>query len=111
MGLDCCAGRVERARGRVGSGVLYYADQALPRVHGTDLTLAEGLDRWSRLADGAFHRRGSAGRHDLPAAHFDAIVCLSVLEHIADADGAARGWRARRRGGTLVTGYPCQSRS
>jgi SAM-dependent methyltransferase len=47
---------------------------------------------------------------DLPAGHFDAIVCFSVLEHIADADGAARGLaRALAPGGTLVTGYPMVS--
>ncbi len=42
--------------------------------------------------------------------HYDAIVCFSVLEHIRDADGAARGLaRALAPGGTLVTGYPMVS--
>ena len=35
------------------------------------------------------------------------MVCLSVLEHIADAEGAARALaRALITGGTLVAGYP-----
>jgi hypothetical protein len=39
--------------------------------------------------------------------HYDAIVCLSVLEHIADADRAAAALaRTLVKGGTLVTGYP-----
>ena len=48
---------------------------------------------------------------DLPAARFDAIVCFSVLEHIADSDAAARGLaRALAPGGVLITGYPMVSR-
>jgi len=47
---------------------------------------------------------------DLPEGAFDAIVCFSVLAHIANADGAARGLaRALAPGGTLVTGYPMVS--
>ena len=38
------------------------------------------------------------------------MVCFSVLEHIADADGAAASLaRALAPGGTLVTGYPMVS--
>jgi SAM-dependent methyltransferase len=47
---------------------------------------------------------------DLPPDHFDAIACFSVLEHIADADGAARSLAgALAPGGILVTGYPMVS--
>jgi hypothetical protein len=35
------------------------------------------------------------------------VVCFSVLEHIADADGAAGALAAALApGGTLITGYP-----
>ncbi len=38
-------------------------------------------------------------------------MCLSVLEHIADVDGAAQALaRALAPGGTLVTGYPMVNR-
>jgi hypothetical protein len=96
----------------VGSGVLvptltkHYAEYT-----GTDLTLAAGLD--ALVAPGCraeFRRADLLADADLPAAHYDAIVCFSVLEHIADADGAARGLaRALAPGGTLVTGYPMVS--
>ena len=57
-----------------------------------------------------FRRADLLADADLPADHYDAIVCFSVLEHIADADGAARGLaRALAPGGTLVTGYPMVS--
>jgi len=97
----------------VGSGVLvptltkHYAEYT-----GTDLTLAPGLE--ALVAPGCraeFRRADLLSDADLPAAHFDAIVCFSVLEHIRDAEGAARGLaRALAPGGTLVTGYPMVSR-
>jgi len=97
----------------VGSGVLvptltkHYAEYT-----GTDLTLAPGLD--ALVAPGCraeFRRADLLSDADLPAGHFDAIVCFSVLEHIRDADGAARGLgRALAPGGTLVAGYPMVSR-
>ncbi|HEY4393786.1 MAG TPA: methyltransferase domain-containing protein [Polyangia bacterium] len=97
----------------VGSGVLvptltkHYAEYT-----GTDLTLPPGLD--ALVAPGCraeFRRADLLNDADLPAARFDAIVCFSVLEHIRDADGAARGLaRALAPGGTLVTGYPMVSR-
>ncbi|HEX2660746.1 MAG TPA: class I SAM-dependent methyltransferase [Polyangia bacterium] len=93
----------------VGSGVLvptltrHYAEYT-----GTDLTLAAGLDALVAPGCRATFRPADLLRDgDLPAEHFDAIVCFSVLEHIADADGAARSLaRALVPGGTLVTGYP-----
>ena len=96
----------------VGSGVLvptltrHYADYT-----GTDLTLAPGLEALVAPGCRAQFRSADLLRDDdLPAAHYDAIVCFSVLEHIRDADGAARGLaRALAPGGTLVTGYPMVS--
>jgi SAM-dependent methyltransferase len=97
----------------VGSGVLvptltaHYAEYT-----GTDLTLAAGLPALVATGCTATFRQVDLLRDgDLPADHFDAIVCFSVLEHIRDADGAARGLaRALAPGGTLVTGYPMVSR-
>ena len=96
----------------VGSGVLvptltkHYAEYT-----GTDLTLAPGLDALVAPGCRAEFRRADLLRdEDLPAGYYNAIVCFSVLEHIRDADGAARGLaRALAPGGTLVTGYPMVS--
>src|SRR5258708_11452972 len=93
----------------VGSGVLVATLTGRFAVYtGTDLTLAPGLD--AQVAPGCratFRRADLLRDDDLPGDHFDAIVCFSVLEHIADADGAARGLaRALAPGGTLVAGYP-----
>ncbi|HEX3695985.1 MAG TPA: class I SAM-dependent methyltransferase [Polyangia bacterium] len=97
----------------VGSGVLVSTlTKRYAEYTGTDLTLAAGLQ--SQVAPGCqavFRRADLLRDDDLPADRFDAIVCFSVLEHIADADGAARGLaRALAPGGTLVTGYPMVSR-
>ena len=96
----------------VGSGVLVPTlTRRYPEYTGTDLTLAQGLA--ALVAPGCkaeFRRADLLADADLPADHYDAIVCFSVLEHIADADGAARGLaRALAPGGTLVTGYPMVS--
>jgi len=96
----------------VGSGVLVPTLTKRYREYtGTDLTLAQGLD--GLVASGCTARFLAAdllSDGDLPAGHFDAIVCFSVLEHIADSEGAARGLaRALAPGGTLVTGYPMVS--
>src|SRR4051794_34390054 len=117
MGLDFLPD-VPGRRGRVlevgvGSGVLvptltrHYAEYT-----GTDLTLAPGLDALVAPGCRADFRSADLLRDDdLPAGHYDAIVCFSVLEHIGDADGAARGLaRALAPGGTLVTGYPMVNR-
>lgn len=96
----------------VGSGVLvptltkHYAEYT-----GTDLTLAASLARLVAPGCHAEFRSADLLRDgDLPANHYDAIVCFSVLEHIADAAGAARSLaRALQPGGTLVTGYPMVS--
>ncbi len=97
----------------VGSGVLvptltrHYAEYT-----GTDLTLAPGLD--GLVAPGCqaeLRRADLLADDDLPTDHYDAIVCFSVLEHIAEASRAARTLaRTLAPGGTLVTGYPMVSR-
>lgn len=97
----------------VGSGVLVPTlTRRYPEYSGTDLTLAPGLQALVAPGCQATFRSADLLRDaDLPAAGFDAIVCFSVLEHIADSDGAARGLaRALAPGGTLVTGYPMVSR-
>jgi hypothetical protein len=96
----------------VGSGVLVPTlTRRYPRYTGTDLTLAAGLDKLVAPGCQADFRAADLLRDaDLPEAAFDAIVCFSVLEHIADADGAARSLaRTLAPGGTLVTGYPMVS--
>ncbi len=96
----------------VGSGVLIPTLTArYAEYTGIDLTLAAGLQ--PLVAPGCqatFKRADLLSDADVPADAFDAIVCFSVLEHISDADGAARGLaRALAPGGTLVTGYPMVS--
>jgi 2-polyprenyl-3-methyl-5-hydroxy-6-metoxy-1,4-benzoquinol methylase len=95
----------------VGSGVLVPTLTAGYREYtGTDLTLAPGLDGLVAPSCRATFRRADLLADDLPANHYDAIVCFSVLEHIADSAGAARGLaRALAPGGTLVCGYPMVS--
>jgi hypothetical protein len=97
----------------VGSGVLVPTlTSRYPEYTGTDLVLAPGLEAHvARSCRATFRQADLLRDGDLPADHFDAIVCFSVLEHIRDADGAARGLaRALAPGGTLVTGYPMVSR-
>jgi SAM-dependent methyltransferase len=112
MGLDLLPGGGARVlEVGVGSGVLVptltnrYRDYT-----GTDLTLAPGLSALVAPGCTAQFLRADLLREDLPANHFDAVVCFSVLEHIADAAGAARGLaRVLAPGGTLVCGYPMVS--
>src|SRR5262249_36493800 len=95
----------------VGSGVLVPTLTARYRAYtGTDLTLARGLEALVAPGCQAEFRRADLLTDDLPAAGFDAIVCFSVLEHIADSRAAAHGLaRALAPGGTLVCGYPMVS--
>jgi SAM-dependent methyltransferase len=114
MGLDLLPATGRRVlEVGVGSGVLVPTLTArYTEYTGTDLTLAAGLDALVTPGCRASFRRADLLRDgDLPAAAFDAVVCFSVLEHIRDADGAARSLaRALAPGGTLVTGYPMVSR-
>jgi 2-polyprenyl-3-methyl-5-hydroxy-6-metoxy-1,4-benzoquinol methylase len=93
----------------VGSGVLVPTLTAhFPEYVGSDLVLAPGLD--ALVTPGCRAEFRSADLlvpGALPDAAFDAVVCFSVLEHIADADGAARALAAALApGGMLVTGVP-----
>lgn len=96
----------------VGSGILVPTlTKRFAEYTGTDLTLAAGLPALVAPGCKATFRSADLLRDaDLPEGGFDAIVCFSVLEHIADSDGAARGLaRALAPGGTLITGYPMVS--
>jgi SAM-dependent methyltransferase len=113
MGLDLLpAGGQRVLEIGVGSGILVPTLTKHYREYtGTDLTLAPGLA--ALVAPGCraeFRRADLLCDGDLPANHFDAIVCFSVLEHIPDAAGAARTLaRTLAPGGTLIAGYPMVS--
>lgn len=97
----------------VGSGVLVPTLTAnFASYTGSDLELAGGLDRLVAPGCSAtFVAADLLAPNTLPAGAFDAVVCLSVLEHIADIDGAARALAAALApGGTLVAGYPMVNR-
>lgn len=112
MGLNLLPGTGKRVlEVGVGSGVLVPTlTRRYPEYTGTDLVLAPGLAQLVAPDCKADFRRADLLADDLPAEHYDAIVCFSVLEHIADAGAAARGLaRALAPGGTLVCGYPMVS--
>jgi ubiquinone/menaquinone biosynthesis C-methylase UbiE len=93
----------------VGSGILIPTlTKQYPRYVGTDLVLADGLQRLVEPgAQAEFVAADLLQPGTIPEAEFDAVICLSVLEHIKDSDGAAGALaRALKKGGTLVTGYP-----
>jgi SAM-dependent methyltransferase len=112
MGLDLLPGDGRRVLEiGVGSGVLVPTlTKRYPEYTGTDLVLAPGLSELVAPGCQAEFVQANLLEDDLPAGHFDTIVCFSVLEHIADAQGAARGLaRVLAPGGTLVCGYPMVS--
>jgi 2-polyprenyl-3-methyl-5-hydroxy-6-metoxy-1,4-benzoquinol methylase len=93
----------------VGSGVLVPTlTTRFPAYTGADLVLADDLAALvAPSCQARFVRADLLAEGDLPAAAFDTVVCLSVLEHIADVDAAARALaRVLAPGGTLVAGYP-----
>jgi 2-polyprenyl-3-methyl-5-hydroxy-6-metoxy-1,4-benzoquinol methylase len=93
----------------VGSGVLVPTlTTRFPAYTGADLVLADDLASLvAPRCEARFVRADVLAEADLPAAAFDTVVCLSVLEHIADVDAAARALaRVLAPGGTLVAGYP-----
>ena len=110
MGLDLLpAGGSKVLEVGVGSGILVPTLSAqYPHYTGADLVLAEGLQRLvAPSCQAEFTQADLLQAATLPEAHFDAVVCLSVLEHIADAERAAAALaRTLVKGGTLVAGYP-----
>jgi 2-polyprenyl-3-methyl-5-hydroxy-6-metoxy-1,4-benzoquinol methylase len=97
----------------VGSGILVPSLTAgFPEYVGTDLLLARGLP--SLVEPGCratFEVADLLDPNAVPAGAFDVVVCLSVLEHIADSEAAATCLaRALAPGGTLVAGYPMVNR-
>ena len=114
MGLDLLpAGDQRVLEIGVGSGVLVPTLTArYPAYTGADLVLADGLAALAApQCQARFVRADLLSESDLPAGAFDTVVCLSVLEHIADVDAAARALaRLLAPGGTLVAGYPMVNR-
>jgi SAM-dependent methyltransferase len=97
----------------VGSGILVPTLSAqFSEYCGSDLVLAQGLDQLvARPCRAEFIKADLLEDGALAEASFDVIVCLSVLEHITDADRAAAALaKALVKGGTLVAGYPMVNR-
>jgi 2-polyprenyl-3-methyl-5-hydroxy-6-metoxy-1,4-benzoquinol methylase len=93
----------------VGSGILVPTLTArYPEYCGADLVLASGLHRLVAPSCRAeFLTADLLEQGSLAAERYDVVLCLSVLEHIADAERAAAALaRCLVRGGTLVAGYP-----
>ncbi len=93
----------------VGSGILIPTlSSHFPRYTGTDLILGDRLERLvAPSCQANFVQADLLRESSLPEASYDVVICLSVLEHIADADGAASALaRTLVKGGTLVAGYP-----
>jgi SAM-dependent methyltransferase len=96
----------------VGSGILVPSLTAhFPEYVGSDLVLAPGLEALvTPGCKATFQSADLLAADSLPAGAFDAVVCFSVLEHIADSERAAASLaRALAPGGTLITGYPMVS--
>jgi ubiquinone/menaquinone biosynthesis C-methylase UbiE len=93
----------------VGSGILVTTlSSHCAEYTGTDLVLAPNLERLvPPTCKATFRHADLLDPDSLPENHYDVVICLSVLEHIADCDGAARALaRVLSPGGTLVAGIP-----
>ncbi|MGD0836127.1 MAG: methyltransferase domain-containing protein [Polyangia bacterium] len=110
MALDLLpAGGTRALEVGVGSGILIPTLTArYPEYRGSDLVLASGLDGLvAPSCRASFIAADLQDPSSLPAEHYDVVLCLSVLEHIADAERAAAALaRCLVSGGTLVAGYP-----
>ena len=110
MGLDLLpAGGTRILEVGVGSGILVPTLTAhYSHYTGTDLVLADGIEQLvAPSCQAEFLKANILQESSLPEAAFDVVICLSVLEHIPDADAAAAALaRALVKGGTLVAGYP-----
>ena len=112
LGLVPTAGRRVLEIG-VGSGILVPSLTAgFPEYVGTDLILAPGLASLvNPQCRASFQVADLLDPNAVPAGAVDVVVCLSVLEHIADPEAAAQCLaRALAPGGTLVAGYPMVNR-
>jgi 2-polyprenyl-3-methyl-5-hydroxy-6-metoxy-1,4-benzoquinol methylase len=93
----------------VGSGILVPTLSAcFAEYRGSDLVLPEGLERLvASTCHAEFIKADLLDESTLPADAHDVVICLSVLEHIADAERAAAALaRTLAPGGTLIAGYP-----
>jgi 2-polyprenyl-3-methyl-5-hydroxy-6-metoxy-1,4-benzoquinol methylase len=76
-------------------------------IHGEARRVQEML---SRLGISADLREASLFEIPFEDGEFDALVCLSVLEHITDLDGALSEFgRVLRPGGVVVLGFPVRN--
>jgi SAM-dependent methyltransferase len=70
------------------------------------IACAAGLDRRCRFLQAV------VDDIDAPPSSYDAVTCISVLEHIPDDRAALqRMWSLLRPGGTLIITVPCAARS
>lgn len=76
-------------------------------IHGRSERVSEML---SRLGISADVREASLFEIPFPDGEFDALVCLSVLEHITELDAALTEFRrVLRPGGIAVLGFPVRN--
>jgi 2-polyprenyl-3-methyl-5-hydroxy-6-metoxy-1,4-benzoquinol methylase len=98
-----------------GSGVLFKTLASLAReIHAVDIhpkiAQVEGMLRREGLA--ATLSAGDILHLDFPIGSFDAVVCFSVLEHIADTDRAiAEVSRVLKPNGVAILGFPAVNRT
>ncbi len=96
-----------------GSGILLpELGRRAREVHGVDLHENPDLVERMVRAHGttASLRTGDIYSLPYPDAHFDAVICLSVMEHLTDLDWAcAEMRRVLAPGGVAVLGFPVRN--